>query len=67
MNIVLDGMAMVKLNVFHWHITDSHSFPLVIEAHPDLVKYGAFSDRHIYTADMVKDVSNPKVLDAPEF
>lgn len=53
---IADGMAMVKLNVVHWHITDSHSFPLVIESHPDLAKYGAFSERQIYTAEMVKDV-----------
>lgn len=23
----IDGMAAVKMNAFHWHVTDSHSFP----------------------------------------
>lgn len=49
-------MSMSKLNIFHWHITDSHSFPLVIKSHPDLVEYGAYQPKKIYTAEDVKDV-----------
>lgn len=47
---------MTKLNVFHWHITDSHSFPVVIKSHPYLHEYGAYQPDKIYTAEMVKDV-----------
>ncbi|XP_058124961.1 chitooligosaccharidolytic beta-N-acetylglucosaminidase [Anopheles coustani] len=50
----IDGMAMVKLNVFHWHITDSQSFPLVIKSRPTLHKYGAYSQREVYTAEDVR-------------
>lgn len=48
---------MTKLNVFHWHITDSQSFPLVLKSHPDLSNLGAYSRDKIYTADDVDDVS----------
>uniref|UniRef100_A0A182N7T2 beta-N-acetylhexosaminidase n=1 Tax=Anopheles dirus TaxID=7168 RepID=A0A182N7T2_9DIPT len=52
----IDGMAMVKLNVFHWHITDSQSFPLVIKSRPTLHAYGAYSRRDVYTADDVREL-----------
>ncbi|XP_055912181.1 chitooligosaccharidolytic beta-N-acetylglucosaminidase-like [Eupeodes corollae] len=52
----LDGMAMSKLNVFHWHIVDSNSFPLVVRSHPDLHKYGAYSTQKIYTPQNIREV-----------
>ncbi|XP_055533308.1 chitooligosaccharidolytic beta-N-acetylglucosaminidase isoform X2 [Wyeomyia smithii] len=52
----LDALAMVKMNVFHWHITDSQSFPLVINSQPMLHKYGAYSRKEIYTAEDVADI-----------
>lgn len=36
----LDGMGASKMNVFHWHITDSHSFPLEIPSLPQFTVYG---------------------------
>lgn len=47
---------MVKLNVFHWHITDSHSFPVVIKSHPYLHRYGAFSPDKVYTAEDIRSI-----------
>lgn len=47
---------MTKLNVFHWHITDSQSFPLVLKSHPDLSNLGAYSPYKTYTADDITEV-----------
>ena len=32
----LDAMAASKLNVFHWHVADTHSFPLEITRVPEM-------------------------------
>lgn len=32
----LDGMGASKLNVFHWHATDSQSFPLELPRIPQM-------------------------------
>lgn len=64
-------MAMVKLNVFHWHITDSHSFPVVIQSHPYLHRYGAFAPHKVYTAQDIRSIvqyaHNRGVHVLPEF
>ncbi|EDW30345.1 GL17874 [Drosophila persimilis] len=52
----LDGMALVKLNTFHWHITDSHSFPLELRKRPELYKLGAYSPRQVYSQRTVADI-----------
>ncbi|XP_043718638.1 beta-hexosaminidase 3-like isoform X2 [Telopea speciosissima] len=45
---VIDAMAYSKLNVLHWHIVDSQSFPLEIPSYPNLWN-GAFSLSERYT------------------
>lgn len=52
------GMAHAKLNRFHWHITDSQSFPYMSKAYPQLAKYGAYSSKEIYTADDIKHIAD---------
>jgi hexosaminidase len=50
----LDGMAAVKLNVFHWHLSDDQGFRIECERFPKLHELG--SDGHYYTQDQVRDV-----------
>mmetsp|Transcript_37921 Transcript_37921/g.59979 ORF Transcript_37921/g.59979 Transcript_37921/m.59979 type:complete len:514 (-) Transcript_37921:18-1559(-) len=38
----LDAMSWAKFNVFHWHMIDAESFPIIIEAQPALAEKGAY-------------------------
>ncbi|KFB48585.1 AGAP007080-PA-like protein [Anopheles sinensis] len=51
------GMSHSKLNRFHWHITDSQSFPLVSRHYPQLARYGAYSEREVYTPEDVRELA----------
>ncbi|KAK3804955.1 MAG: glycoside hydrolase superfamily [Benniella sp.] len=44
----VDALSWVKMNVFHWHITDSQSWSLEIKKHPRMTN-DAYSPREIYT------------------
>ena len=55
---LIKAMSFSKLNTFHWHMTDTHSFPMEIKSVPQLSKYGAYSPRHVYTAAQVKSIVN---------
>ncbi|XP_045139220.1 chitooligosaccharidolytic beta-N-acetylglucosaminidase-like isoform X2 [Portunus trituberculatus] len=52
----VDAMAASKLNTLHWHITDSHAFPLALHALPNMAYYGAYSARQVYTPGQVRDL-----------
>ena len=40
----IDAMMYNKLSVFHWHITDEDAFPLILDSHPEIAQYAAFSE-----------------------
>ncbi|KAG1862633.1 glycoside hydrolase family 20 protein [Suillus subluteus] len=50
----LDAMSWVKINTFHWHITDSQSFPLEVAQYPEITINGAYSPDEVYTASDVQ-------------
>jgi hexosaminidase len=50
----LDGMAAVKLNVFHWHLSDNQGFRVESKKFPKLQEMG--SDGLFYTQDEVRDL-----------
>lgn len=52
----LDAMAATKLNTFHWHIADTHSFPIYLESLPKMTYYGAYSSREIYYPDEIASI-----------
>ena len=50
----LDGMAAVKLNVFHWHLSDDQGYRVESKRFPKLQQFG--SDGLYYTQEQVRDV-----------
>jgi hexosaminidase len=50
----LDGMAMVKLNVFHWHLSDDQGFRAESKIYPKLTSLG--SNGEFYTQDEMREV-----------
>lgn len=57
MNVIkrnLDGMAAVKLNVFHWHLSENQGFRVESKVFPKLQEMG--SDGHYYTQQQVKEI-----------
>jgi len=54
MKRTLDGMAAVKLNVLHWHLTDDQGFRVESHRYPELARMG--SDGLYYTQDQVREI-----------
>jgi hexosaminidase len=50
----LDGMAAVKLNVLHWHLTEDQGFRIESKRYPKLQQMG--SDGLYYTQDQVREI-----------
>jgi hexosaminidase len=58
----LDAMEMNKLNVLHWHLTDSQSWPFQSTNFPELSQYGAFCKECIYTTNDIQTVVSESAL-----
>ena len=50
----LDAMASVKMNVFHWHLTDDQGFRIESKVYPKLQTLA--SDGLFYTQEQIKDI-----------
>jgi hexosaminidase len=50
----LDGMAAVKLNVLHWHLSEDQGFRVESKRYPRLHQMG--SDGFYYTQDQIREV-----------
>ncbi len=50
----LDAMAFVKLNVFHWHLSDDQGFRVEVKSLPNL--HEKASDGMYYTQEQIRDI-----------
>jgi hexosaminidase len=50
----LDGMAAVKLNVFHWHLSEDQGFRIESKVFPKLAEMG--SDGLFYTQEQAREI-----------
>ncbi|MDN3643553.1 family 20 glycosylhydrolase [Lutimonas halocynthiae] len=50
----IDAMAFVKLNVFHWHLSDDQGFRVELNTLPKLTEMA--SDGLFYTQDQIRDI-----------
>jgi len=53
---LMDTMATNKLNTFHWHISDSASFPMYSQRQPQMTYYGAYSPSKVYYPEDIREI-----------
>lgn len=65
----LEGMAAVKMNVFHWHLADDQGFRVECKTFPKLHEMG--SDGFYYTREQIREIiayaDNLGIRVVPEF
>jgi len=65
----LDGMAAVKLNVLHWHLSEDQGFRVECKSFPKLHEMG--SDGNYFTQDQIREIveyaSDRGIRVVPEF
>ena len=71
-------MASLRLNVFHWHLTDEPGWRIEIKRYPKLTSVGAIGNWHdpkapaqFYTQDEIKEIvayaADRQIMVVPEF
>jgi hexosaminidase len=67
----INVMAMNKLNVLHWHVTDSQSWPYQSSSFPELSEKGAYCKDCVYRQEdvalVIKEASIRGIRVIPEF
>ncbi|KUJ06578.1 uncharacterized protein LY89DRAFT_692391 [Mollisia scopiformis] len=51
----IDGMALSKLNVLHWHLDDAQSWPVQMSTYPEMTK-DAYASYQIYSHGDIQNV-----------
>ncbi|KAI9032753.1 glycoside hydrolase superfamily [Phycomyces nitens] len=54
----IDALAFNKMNILHWHVTDSQSWPLYFKSHPELSEKAAYSAKEVYSPRDVQTIIN---------
>ncbi|KAL5121153.1 woronin body major protein [Pleosporales sp. CAS-2024a] len=51
----IDGMSLSKLNVLHWHLVDSQSWPVDIKAYPEMT-IDAYSPNEVFSQNTLTEI-----------
>ncbi|KAL6241400.1 woronin body major protein [Rhinocladiella similis] len=51
----IDGLALSKMNVLHWHMADAQSWPVQMQVYPEMTE-GAYSPRDTYSHNDIRDM-----------
>lgn len=51
----IDGMALSKMNILHWHMDDSQSWPMDMHTYPEMTK-DAYSPAQTYSHNDLRDI-----------
>ncbi|KIY01627.1 uncharacterized protein Z520_03179 [Fonsecaea multimorphosa CBS 102226] len=51
----IDGMALSKLNVLHWHLVDAQSWAIQMTSYPQMTQ-GAYSPQMVYSQDDIRSI-----------
>ena len=46
----IKAMAIVRLNVLHWHLTDDEAFTLTLQKHPEMIE-GSYDKNSRYSLE----------------